>query len=122
MRVRAAGLDRGTWHIMAGLPYPIRVAGYGVRAPKATGLGTEMAGIVETVGANVTGPKPGEAVFGSGRATFAEYALARPDRLARMPANLSFEQAAAVPVSGVTALQAIIASIEADDALTSVGD
>jgi NADPH:quinone reductase-like Zn-dependent oxidoreductase len=107
VRVRAAGLDRGAWHIMAGLPYLIRLAGYGVRAPKTAGLGTELAGVIETVGANVTGLQPGEAVFGASSAAFAEYAPARPDRLARMPANLSFEQAAAVPVSGVTALQAL---------------
>jgi NADPH:quinone reductase-like Zn-dependent oxidoreductase len=107
VRVRAAGLDRGAWHIMAGLPYLIRIAGYGVRAPKAAGLGTEMAGVVEAVGASVTGRQAGDAVFGTSHAAFAEYALARPDRLARMPANLSFEQAAAVPVSAVTALQAV---------------
>jgi NADPH:quinone reductase-like Zn-dependent oxidoreductase len=112
VRVRAAGLDRGAWHIMAGLPYLIRVAGYGVRRPKAAGLGSELAGVVEAVGAKVTGLRPGEAVFGTCRpsltsASFAEYALARPDRLARMPANLTFEQAAAVPVSAVTALQAL---------------
>jgi NADPH:quinone reductase-like Zn-dependent oxidoreductase len=107
VRVRAAGLDRGAWHIMAGLPYLIRIAGYGVRAPKAAGLGTELAGVIEAVGANVTGWQPGDAVFGTSSAAFAEYAPARPDRLARMPANLSFEQAAAVPVSAVTALQAL---------------
>jgi NADPH:quinone reductase-like Zn-dependent oxidoreductase len=107
VRVRAAGLDRGAWHIMAGLPYLIRIAGYGVRRPKAAGLGSELAGVVEAVGAKVTGLRPGESVFGSCRASFAEYAVARPDRLARMPANLTFEQAAAVPVSAVTALQAL---------------
>ncbi len=107
VRVHAAGIDRGAWHVMAGLPYLIRLAGYGVRRPKAAGLGSEAAGVVEAVGAHVTGLPPGEAVYGTCRASFAEYALARPDRLARMPANLSFEQAAAVPVSGVTALQAV---------------
>jgi NADPH:quinone reductase-like Zn-dependent oxidoreductase len=107
VRVRAAGLDRGAWHIMAGLPYLIRLAGYGLRKPKAAGLGSEMAGVVEAVGAKVTGLQPGEAVFGTCRGSFAEYAVARPDRLARMPANLTFEQAAAVPVSAVTALQAV---------------
>jgi NADPH:quinone reductase-like Zn-dependent oxidoreductase len=107
VQVRAAGLDRGAWHIMAGLPYLIRIAGYGVRRPKAAGLGSELAGVVETVGAKVTGLRPGDAVFGSCRGSFAEHALARPDKLARMPANLSFEQAAAVPISGVTALQAL---------------
>jgi NADPH:quinone reductase-like Zn-dependent oxidoreductase len=107
VRVRAAGLDRGAWHIMAGLPYLIRIAGYGLRRPKAAGMGSEVAGVVEAVGAKVTGFRPGEAVFGACDASFAEYALVRPDRLARMPANLTFEQAAAVPVSAVTALQAV---------------
>ena len=107
VRVRAAGLDRGASHVMAGLPYLIRIVGYGVRVPKVAGLGTELAGVIEAVGAKVTGWQPGEAVFGTGSAAFAEYTSARPDRLARMPANLSFEQAAAVPVSAVTALQAL---------------
>jgi len=107
VHVRAAGLDRGVWHIMAGLPYLIRIAGYGLRRPKTAGLGSELAGVVEAVGANVTQLQPGEAVFGTCRASFAEYAAARPDKLARMPANLTFEQAAAVPVSAVTALQAL---------------
>src|SRR4051794_30089664 len=107
VRVRAAGLDRGAWHVMAGLPYLLRAAGYGLRRPKVAGLGSELAGVVEAVGGNVTGLEPGEAVFGACTASFAEYAATEPDKLARMPANLSFEQAAAVPVSAVTALQAL---------------
>src|SRR5919202_1967411 len=73
VRVRAAGLDRGAWHIMAGLPYLIRLAGYGLRRPKAAVLGSELAGVVEAVGAKVTGLQPGEAVFGTCGALFAEY-------------------------------------------------
>jgi NADPH:quinone reductase-like Zn-dependent oxidoreductase len=107
VRVRAAGLERGAWHVMAGLPYLLRGAGYGLRRPKIAGLGSELAGVVEAVGGNVTGLAAGEAVFGTCSASFAEYASTEPDRLARMPANLSFEQAAAVPVSAVTALQAL---------------
>ena len=107
VRVRAAGLDRGAWHIMAGLPYLIRIAGYGVRRPKAAGLGSEVAGVVEAIGAKVAELRPGEAVYGTCSGSFAEYASARPDRLARMPSNLTFEQAAAVPVSALTALQAL---------------
>src|SRR4051795_3060811 len=107
VRIRAAGLDRGAWHVMAGLPYLIRGAGYGLRRPKHAGLGSELAGVVEAVGANVTGLEPGDAVFGTCSASFAEYASTEPDKLARMPANLSFEQAAAVPISAVTALQAL---------------
>src|SRR6201991_3997523 len=98
VRVHAAGLDRGAWHVMAGLPYLIRVAGYGVRAPKTAGLGSELAGVVEAIGADVTGLRAGETVFGTCSAAFAEYASARADKLARMPANLTFEQAAVVPV------------------------
>src|ERR671938_941884 len=65
VRVRAAGLDRGAWHVMAGLPYLLRVAGYGLRRPRAAGLGSEVAGIVEAVGSQVTGLQPGDAVFGT---------------------------------------------------------
>src|ERR1044071_585315 len=107
VRVRAAGLDRGAWHIMAGLPYLIRITGYGLRAPKSAGLGSELAGVVEAIGANVPALRPGETGCGTADAAFAEYASARADKLARMPANLTFEQAAAVPVSAVTALQAL---------------
>src|SRR3954453_22486616 len=107
VRVRAAGLDRGAWHIMAGLPYLLRAVGYGLRRPEVAGLGSELAGVVEAVGAKVTGLEPGDAVFGTCRASCAEYAATDRDKLARMPANLSLEQAAAVPVSAVTALQAL---------------
>jgi NADPH:quinone reductase-like Zn-dependent oxidoreductase len=107
VRVRAASVDRGTWHIMSGLPYPIRLAGFGLRRPKYANPGRNLAGTVEAVGADVTGFAPGEEVFGMSTSTFAEYAAARTVKLARKPANLSFDQAAAVPVSGCTALQAV---------------
>ena len=107
VRVRAAGLDRGTWHIMAGVPYLMRIAGYGVRTPKTAGLGTEVAGVIAAIGGQVAGLRPGDAVYGTCGASFAEYSVARADRVARLPTNLTFEQAAAVPVSGVTALQAV---------------
>jgi NADPH:quinone reductase-like Zn-dependent oxidoreductase len=107
VRVRAASVDRGTWHIMTGLPYPIRLAGFGLRRPKYANPGRNLAGTVEAAGAEVTGFAPGDEVFGMSTSTFAEYAAARPDKLARKPANLSFDQAAAVPVSGSTALQAV---------------
>jgi NADPH:quinone reductase-like Zn-dependent oxidoreductase len=107
VRVHAASVDRGTWHVMAGLPYPIRIAGFGVRRPKYPTPGRALAGTVAAVGADVTGLRPGDEVYGVGTATFAEYARARADKLAAKPANLTFGQAAAVPISGLTALQAV---------------
>ncbi len=109
VRVRAAGVDQSVWHLMAGQPYLVRLMGVGFRAPKVPVRGFEVAGTVEAVGGNVAGFQPGDEVFGSceGSGSFAEYGCARADRLAPKPANLGFEQAAAVPVSGVTALQAL---------------
>jgi NADPH:quinone reductase-like Zn-dependent oxidoreductase len=107
VRVHAASVDRGTWHLMAGLPYPLRAAGFGLRRPAALNPGRSLAGTVESVGAEVLGLRPGNRVFGTGTGAFAEYATATTGTLAVKPANLSFEQAAAVPVSGVTALQAV---------------
>jgi NADPH:quinone reductase-like Zn-dependent oxidoreductase len=107
VRVHAASVDRGTWHVMAGLPSLMRVAGAGLRRPKAPNPGRSVAGTVESVGKDVTGLEPGDDVYGTCEGAFAEYARARSSRLARKPANLSFEQAAAVPVSALTALQAL---------------
>jgi NADPH:quinone reductase-like Zn-dependent oxidoreductase len=107
VRVRAAGLDQGVWHVMAGMPYLVRVMGYGLRAPKARVRGTDLAGVVEAVGPNVTSFKPGDEVFGSGDGSFAEYACAKLERLAPKSASLSFEQAAAIPISGCTALKSV---------------
>lgn len=111
IRVRAAGLDRGAWHIMTGRPYLMRLVGFGLFKPNDITLGSDVAGVVEAVGKGVTGFKVGDSVFGTCLGTrhgsFAEYAVARASKLARMPANASFEQAAAVPVSALTALQAL---------------
>ena len=107
VRVRAASVGRETVHVMTGLPYPIRVAGFGLRAPKYLNPGRSLAGTVEAAGKDVTGFLPGDEVFGIGKAAFAEYARVPPGKLAPMPANLSFEAAAAVPISGLTALQAV---------------
>jgi NADPH:quinone reductase-like Zn-dependent oxidoreductase len=107
LQVHAAGVDQGVWHLMAGQPYLMRIAGVGLRAPKNPVLGLDVAGRVEAVGENATRFQPGDEVFGTCRGSFAEYGCARADRLAPKPANLSFEQAAAVHVSGGTALQAI---------------
>src|SRR2546426_10181320 len=75
VRVRAAGLDRGAWHMMAGRPYLIRIAGFGLRAPKNPVLGMELAGVVEAIGNGVTAPRRGDEVFGVGAGSFAEYAV-----------------------------------------------
>ena len=106
VRVHAAGLDRGTWHLMVGQPYVLRLA-LGFRKPKSPVPGLDLAGTVVSVGSAVTKFSPGEDVFGTGHGSFAEYAVAPEDQLARKPRNLSFEQAAVVPVSGLTALQAL---------------
>jgi NADPH:quinone reductase-like Zn-dependent oxidoreductase len=107
LRVHAAGIDRGVWHLTAGLPYPVRLAGFGVRAPKNRVRGTDVAGTVVVVGSTVTGLAPGDEVYGVAEGSFAEYATARPDKLAPKPANLTYPQAAAVAISGLTALQAL---------------
>jgi NADPH:quinone reductase-like Zn-dependent oxidoreductase len=107
VRVHAAGVDPGVWHLMTGRPYLVRVMGYGLRTPKVRIRGRDVAGRVAAVGTNVTQVQPGEGVFGIGDGSFAEYVCARADKLAPKPANLSFEQAAAVPISGLTALQAL---------------
>ena len=107
VRVHAAGVDRGVWHLMTGLPYPIRIAGYGLRAPKTGVRGREVAGNVEAVGGDVTTLGPGDEVFGIGEGSFAEYTCARADKLAPKPERLTFEQAAAVPVSALAALQGL---------------
>jgi len=107
VRVVAAGLDQGVWHLMAGMPYVMRVAGFGLRAPKNPLLGYDLAGRVEAVGPGAAPFQPGDEVFGTCAGSFAEYAVARADRLVPKPANASFEQAAATPTSGYTALQAV---------------
>lgn len=106
LRVHAAGLDRGTWHLLTGRPYLLRL-GFGIRGPRNPVPGLDLAGTVVAVGSAVTRFSAGDEVFGFGRGSFAEYAVAREDKLARKPANATFEQAAVVPVSAVTALQAL---------------
>ncbi len=106
VRVHAAGLDPGVWHLMAGLPYLIRPV-FGLRRPKLRVRGTDVSGVVEAVGGKVTRLRPGDEVMGTCSGSFAEYASVPEKKLALKPANLSFEQAAAVPVSASTALQAL---------------
>ncbi|HEX5970261.1 MAG TPA: NAD(P)-dependent alcohol dehydrogenase [Intrasporangium sp.] len=105
--VRAAGLDRGTWHLMQGKPRLLRLV-FGLRAPKQPVIGRDVAGTVVEVGSGVTKFAVGDDVFGVAPGSVAEYAVAREDKLARRPANLTWEQAAVAPISGGTALQAVV--------------
>ncbi|MBD8044679.1 NAD(P)-dependent alcohol dehydrogenase [Arthrobacter sp. Sa2BUA2] len=106
IQVSAAGVDRGVWHMMTGLPYLGRLA-FGLRKPRNPVPGMDLAGTVSAVGSAVTRFAVGDQVYGSGRSTYAEYAVAPEARLAAKPAGLTFAQAAAVPVSAVTALQGL---------------
>ena len=106
LRVGAASAFIGDWHVMTGTPYAIRLVS-GLRSPKQRVLGQDVAGTVEGVGDGVTAFRVGDEVFGVGVGSFAEYTTARPDRLAPKPTNLSFEEAATVPTTGLTALQGL---------------
>jgi NADPH:quinone reductase-like Zn-dependent oxidoreductase len=106
VRVHAAGCGPDVWHLMTGLPYFARLM-VGFRKPKVGVRGWDVAGRVEAVGSAVTGFRPGDEVMGIAEGSFAELAIARPDKLVPKPARLTSEQAAAVPISGVTALQAL---------------
>jgi NADPH:quinone reductase-like Zn-dependent oxidoreductase len=105
VRVSAAGVDAGVWHLMTGLPYAIRLLG--PRRPKVPVRGREFAGEVDKVGAKVTEFRPGDKVFGIGEGTFAEYAKVPVAKCLPMPANASAEQMAIVPISAATALRAV---------------
>src|SRR6478672_9446795 len=106
VRVAAAGVDRGVWHLMAGKPYAARLV-FGLRAPRNPVRGREFAGRVEAVGDGVTTVRPGDEVFGIGEGTFAAYAVASERKVAPRPANMTPVQAAALPISATTALQAV---------------
>jgi NADPH:quinone reductase-like Zn-dependent oxidoreductase len=106
LRVHAAGLDRGTWHLMTGQPYLLRPVA-GLRGPRNPVPGLDVAGTVVAVGPDVTRFAVGDEVFGFGRGAFADFAAAHEDKLTTKPACASFEQAAVVPVSAVTALRAL---------------
>ena len=108
VKVRAASLNPLDWHFMEGTPYIMRALGTGLRKPKDPRLGVDLAGEVEAVGKSVTQFKPGDEVFGTGHgAAFAEYVCAGKTKLVLKPANLTFEQAASVPIAAITALQAL---------------
>jgi NADPH:quinone reductase-like Zn-dependent oxidoreductase len=108
IKVRAASINPLDWHFIEGTPYIVRAMGVGLRKPKDPRLGVDMAGQVEAVGKNVTQFKPGDEVFGARTGAFAEYVCARADRAVVLkPANLTFEQAASVPIAAITALQGL---------------
>ena len=126
VRVRAAGLDRGVWHVMTGLPYLVRVVvpTMGLRRPKAPIRGMDLAGQVEAVGRGVARFRPGDAVFGwTEGGSYAEYTSVPEDHLVPMPANLTFEQAAAVPISGLAALQGLrdVGEVQAGQRVLVIG-
>ena len=106
LRVHASSVNPAEWYGVTG-PYFVRLFGEGLRRPKSTTVGADVAGLVEAVGKDVTEFQPGDEVFGTCGAAWAEYAPAREVRLVRKPANMSFEEAAAVPIAGITALQAL---------------
>jgi NADPH:quinone reductase-like Zn-dependent oxidoreductase len=107
LEVRAAGVDMGVWHMLTGRPYLLRILGFGFRAPKSIVPGRDVAGVVEEIGPGVTGFAVGDEVFGTCDGSFAEYAVAPVSRLARKPEGISFTEAAALPISGGTALQGL---------------
>jgi NADPH:quinone reductase-like Zn-dependent oxidoreductase len=107
IKVHAASVNPLDWHLLRGDPVLIRLMGYGIFKPKHSVLGADMAGTVEAVGSNVKQFNAGDDVFGSGLGAFAEYACVRAGRTALKPSNVTFEQAAAVPVAGLTAFQAL---------------
>jgi NADPH:quinone reductase-like Zn-dependent oxidoreductase len=122
VQVSAAGLDRGTWHLMTGRPYLMRIMGFGFLAPNSPVPGLDLAGTVVEVGPNVTRFQVGDTVFGIGEGSFAEYTRAREDKLAHKPASLSFEQAAVLGVSGITALGALDAGhVQAGERVLIIG-
>jgi NADPH:quinone reductase-like Zn-dependent oxidoreductase len=123
VRVHAAGVDPGVWHLMTGLPYLVRVMGFGLRKPKVSIRGRDAAGTVEALGENVSGFHAGDDVFGICEGSFAEYAIAPQEKLALKPGNLSWAQAATVPISGLTALQALrdVGKLQAGQTVLIIG-
>lgn len=108
VKVHAAAVNPLDWHYMRGMPYIMRMMGSGLGTPKSIRLGVDFAGTVEAVGGSVTRFKPGDEVFGGRTGAFSEYVTVREHRaLALKPADVSFEQAASVPIAAITALQAL---------------
>ena len=123
VEVVAAAVDRGTEHLMTGRPWLIRVAGFGVLRPKQPVIGLDVAGIVRAIGDDVTRFEVGDEVFGIANGSVAEFAAAKGSKLAHKPANITFEQAAASTVSGISALQALddVGHLEAGQRVLVIG-
>ena len=123
VEVHAAGVDRGVWHLMTGLPYLVRLMGFGFRRPKQPVPGADVAGRIVAVGKDVDRFTVGDEVFGIASGAYAEYAIADADKLARKPASLPFDQAAVSAISGITALQALteIGHVEAGQDVLIIG-
>ncbi len=107
VKVHAASVNASDWHVLRGKPFLVRLMGFGLLKPKNKILGADIAGRVEAVGRNVKQFQPDDEVFGTIKGGFAEYVCARENALALKPANMSFEEAAAVPMAAVTALQGL---------------
>ena len=107
VRVRASSVNPVDWHLMRGQPFLARIIFGGFIRPKRTRLGRDLSGVVEAVGSAVTGFKPGDEVFGHAPGAYADFVIATEDQIEHKPSNLSFEAAAAVPIAGVTAIQAL---------------
>ncbi len=123
IEVHAAGIDRGQWHLMAGLPYLMRLIGFGLTKPKNPMLGLDVAGRVVAVGEGVDRFEPGDEVFGIATGSFAEYAVADAAKLASKPETITYEQASVAAVSGITALQALtdVGRLEAGQSVLVIG-
>ena len=123
IKVHAAGLDRGVWHLMTGKPYLLRVMGFGITRPKNPVPGADVAGHVVAVGRDVQRFAVGDEVFGIARGSYAEYAVADASKLAHKPDSISFEQAAVASISGITALQALteVGKVEAGQHVLVIG-
>jgi NADPH:quinone reductase-like Zn-dependent oxidoreductase len=122
VRVHAAGIDRGTWHVMTGRPHLMRVLGFGFRRPRNRVPGLATAGTVVAVGATVTRFSVGDEVYGVSRGALAELAAAPEEKLVHKPTSLTFEEAAAVPISATTAMQGVeLAHVAAGQAVLIIG-
>jgi NADPH:quinone reductase-like Zn-dependent oxidoreductase len=122
IRVRAASVNPYDWHFMRGTPHFMRIF-VGIGKPKSPRLGKDLAGEVEAVGAAVTRFKPGDAVFGGGTGSFAEYACGKESDLALKPEGFTFQQAASIPIAGLTALQGLrdVARVQQGQSVLIVG-